>query len=164
MSYQSIDGMICLPPRKLAKKRFNCLPTESTFGTTFLELNSSGYHSWVTRTLPIEGADQLRARWNRLSPVMKRRFLAIDRTDLAEERTILANYRTIMARARTGLAFTRTGVASVGLGIALLRQFFSVPLTLFDSALIFIGTILTLEGYYLIRIYFPFKEKKQNNS
>jgi uncharacterized membrane protein YidH (DUF202 family) len=116
----TIDGLLCLPPRRLAKKQFDFLPTGSTFGTTVLELDSSGDQSRVIRTRQVEGADKLRARWNRLSPVMKRRFLAIDRTDMAEERTILANYRTIMSRARTGLAFTRTGIASVGLGIALL--------------------------------------------
>jgi uncharacterized membrane protein YidH (DUF202 family) len=144
----TVDGLICLPPRKLAKKRFDCPPTESTFGTTVLELTSSGDHSRVIRTRPVEGAGQLRARWNRLSPVMRRRFLAIDRTDLAEERTALANYRTIMSRARTGLAFTRTGIASIGLGIALLRQFPLGPWALFDSALILAGTVLTLEGFY----------------
>jgi uncharacterized membrane protein YidH (DUF202 family) len=144
----TVDGLLCLPPRKLAKKQFGFLPTESTFGTTVLELTSSGDHSRVTRTPQVEGAGHLRARWNRLSPVMKRRFLAIDRTDMAEERTILANYRTIMSRARTGLAFTRTGIASAGLGIALLRQFSFGPWWLFDSALILAGTALTFEGFY----------------
>jgi uncharacterized membrane protein YidH (DUF202 family) len=144
----TIDGLLCLPPRRLAKKQFYFLPTGSTFGTTVLEVDSSGDQSRVIRTRPVEGARQLRARWNRLSPVMKRRFLAIDRTDMAEERTILANYRTIMSRARTGLAFTRTGIASVGLGIALLRQFSFGPWWLFDSALILAGTALTFEGFY----------------
>ncbi len=144
----TVDGVICLPPRRVARRQFDCLPTESTFGTTFLQLTSSGKHSRVSRTGPVEGAGQLRDRWNRLSPVMKRRFFAIDRTDMAEERTILANYRTIMSRARTGLAFTRTGIASIGLGIALLRQFPFGPWVLFDSTLIFVGTVLTFEGFY----------------
>jgi uncharacterized membrane protein YidH (DUF202 family) len=144
----TIDGLIRLPPRKLAERRFDCLPAESTFGTTALELTSSGGHSRVFRTRPVAGAEQLRARWNRLSPVMRRRFLAIDRTDLAEERTLLATYRTIMSRARTGLAFTRTGIASIGLGIALFRQFPLGPWALFDGALILVGTVLTLEGFY----------------
>jgi uncharacterized membrane protein YidH (DUF202 family) len=144
----TIDGLLCLPPRKLAKKQFGFRPTESTFGTTVLEVAPSGDRPEVIRTREVEGAAQLRTRWNALSPVMKRRFLAIDRTDMAEERTILANYRTIMSRARTGLAFTRTGIASVGLGIALLRQFSFGPWALFDSALILAGTILTFEGFY----------------
>jgi uncharacterized membrane protein YidH (DUF202 family) len=144
----TIDGVMSLPPRRMAKRRFDCQPTESTFGTTLLELTSSGDHPRVTRTGTVEGAAQLRDSWNRLSPLMKRRFLAIDRTDMAEERTILASYRTIMSRARTGLAFTRTGIASIGLGIALLRQFALGPWALFDSALIFSGTILTFEGFY----------------
>lgn len=143
-----IDGVSSLPPRRLAKKRFDCQPAESTFGTSVLEMTSSGGRSRITRTGVVEGAAELRTGWTRLSPVMKRRFLAIDRTDMAEERTILANYRTIMARARTGLAFTRTGVASIGLGIALLRQFSLGPWAVFDSALIISGTILTLEGFY----------------
>jgi uncharacterized membrane protein YidH (DUF202 family) len=144
----TIDGLLCLPPRKLAKKQFDVLPTESTFGTTVLEVASSGDRSRVIRTPQVEGAGRLRARWNRLSPVMKRRVFAIDRTDMAEERTLLANYRTIMSRARIGLAFTRTGIASVGLGIALLRQFSFGPWALFDSALILAGTALTFEGFY----------------
>jgi len=144
----TIDGLASLPPKKMAQKRFDCQPTESTFGTTVLEMASSGNHSRVTRTRAVEGAEQLRARWTRLSPVMKRRFLAIDRTDMAEERTILAKYRTIMARARTGLAFTRNGIAFIGLGIALMRQFPFGPWALFDSALLLVGTLLTFEGFY----------------
>jgi uncharacterized membrane protein YidH (DUF202 family) len=144
----TIDGVASLPPMRLAKKRFDWQPSESTFGTTLLELTASGDHVRVMRTGPVEGAAQLRARWNRLSPVMRRRFLALDRTDMAEERTHLASYRAIMSRARTGLAFTRTGIASIGLGIALLRQFPFGPWALFDSALILVGTILTLEGLY----------------
>jgi uncharacterized membrane protein YidH (DUF202 family) len=144
----TIDGLLCLPPRKLAKKSLALPATESTFGTTVLETASSGDHPSVRRTRQVEGAGLLRSRWKSLSPVMRRRFLAIDRTDMAEERTILANYRTIMSRARTGLAFTRTGIASVGLGIALLRQFAFGPWAIFDSALILAGTALTFEGFY----------------
>ena len=83
-----------------------------------------------------------------MSPVMRRRFLASDRTDLAEERTMLARYRTIMALARTGLAFTRTGIAFAGLGIAFLRHFHTGPWTVFDITLISIGVIMAAEGLY----------------
>jgi len=100
------------------------------------------------RTNPVEGASELRSQWNNLSPVMRRRFLANDRTEFAEERTVLACFRTKMAQARTGLAFTRTGVAFAGLGIALLRQFHTGPWTVFDSVLIAIGTLMAIEGFY----------------
>ncbi len=143
-----IDGVASLPPRKLAQKQFGCRPTESTCGTSVLEMTSSGGRSRIPRTGVVEGAAELRTGWTRLSPVMKRRFLAIDRTDMAEERTVLASYRTIMSRARVGLAFTRTGIASIGLGIGLLREFSLGPWALFDSALIISGMILTLEGFY----------------
>jgi hypothetical protein len=137
----AIDGLLWyLPARKVGKKRLQYAATESTFGTTVLELSSSEDHPVLARTQAVKGADRLRARWTTLSPVMKRRFLAIDRTDMAEERTILANYRTIMGRARTGLAFSRTGIAFIGLGIALLRQFPAGPWVSFDGALILLGT------------------------
>lgn len=120
--------------------------SEPTFGTTFLTLMDTEDGPVLRRSQPIPRAGALRGRWNRLTPVMKRRFLAIDRTDFAEERTILANFRSIMARARTGLAFTRTGVALVGLGIALVRQFGFGPWIIFDGALIAIGIAMVLEG------------------
>jgi uncharacterized membrane protein YidH (DUF202 family) len=100
----------------------------------------------------VEGAERLRAGWNRLTTVMKRRFLAIDRTDFAEERTILSYYRTIMARARTGLAFTRTGIAFIGLGVALLRQFPAGAWTILDAGFILWGLAMTVEGFHW---YFP---------
>ena len=145
----AVDGLIWyLPARKVTRYRVDYVATEPTFGTTVLELLSLDGHPSFRRTQPIEGAEDLRLRWNRLTPVMKRRFLAIDRTDLAEERTILANYRTIMGRARTALAFTRTGIAFIGLGIALLRQFPSGLWNVLDYVLIVIGTSMTLEGFH----------------
>ena len=143
-----VDGLIWyLPARKVKKTRVDYVPTEPTFGTTVLEFDYQNGKPSFKRTPPIKGAEELRMRWNRLTPVMRRRFLAIDRTDLAEERTILANYRTIMARARTGLAFTRTGIAFSGLGIALLRQFPSSAWRAFDLVLILMGIVITLEGF-----------------
>lgn len=143
------DGFLWyLPARRVGKRRPSYTATEHTFGTTVLELADPGESPVFTRTAPIRGAEELRAGWNRLSTVMKRRFLAIDRTDLAEERTILGHYRTIMARARTGLAFTRTGIAFIGLGIALLRQFPAGRWTVFDGALILWGVAMTMEGLH----------------
>lgn len=137
-----------LPIRKVARKMPAYTPTEPTFGSTFLKMTHSEGKASIRRTGPIEGADTLRMGWNRLSPVMKRRFLAIDRTDLAEERTTLSSYRTAMARARTGLAFTRTGTTLIGLGIALFRQFPVSGWVTFYSALILVGAAMTLEGFH----------------
>jgi uncharacterized membrane protein YidH (DUF202 family) len=145
----TMDGLFWyLPARKIGKEAFPCKGTESTFGTTFLELNLTGDSPDFQRVGPIKGATELRSRWMELSPVMKRRFLASDRTDLAEERTVLAFSRTMMAKARTGLAFTRTGLAFTGLGIGLFRQFSPGWLTFFDGFLIFLGTAMVLEGIH----------------
>ena len=141
-----------VPTRKAGKKRLNCAATMPTWGTTLLEVQNPGNNPFFTRTNTIDGADKLRADWDNLTPVMRRRFLASDRTDFAEERTALACYRTMMARARTGLAFTRTGIALIGLGIALFRQFPIGSWTLFDAALILTGLMMAMEGFYW---YFP---------
>lgn len=145
----AVDGLKWyMPARRIGKKTIKCIPTEPTWGTTVLEASNLGDNPSFTRTGPVEGADKLRADWNKLSPVMRRRFLASDRTDMAEERTVLACYRTVMARARTGLAFTRSGIAFIGLGIALLRQFHEGPWTVLDSALIFTGILMAMEGFH----------------
>lgn len=138
--------------RNTGKTMPACSGTEPTWGTTFLEVSNVENEPVFKRTDPVPGADKLRAKWNNLSPVMRRRFLASDRTDMAEERTVLACYRTIMARARTGLAFARTGIAFIGLGIALFRQFHAGPWTILDFFLIFLGSIMIMEGFYW---YFP---------
>jgi uncharacterized membrane protein YidH (DUF202 family) len=137
-----------LPARKVGKKRTFPVATEPTFGSTVLGLADTEDGPLLSRGAPIEGGEKLRSRWGRLTPVMRRRFLAIDRTDFAEERTILASYRTVMAQARTGLAFMRTGIAFLGLGIALLRQFHSGPWNIFDTSLIVTGVAMMLEGFH----------------
>jgi uncharacterized membrane protein YidH (DUF202 family) len=145
------DGLLWyLPARREGGRPPSYPVTEPTFGTTVLERREPGDNHGFARTAPIQGADKLRAKWNRLTPVMRRRFLAIDRTDLAEERTILGYYRTIMARARTGLAFTRTGISFVGFGIALLRQFPSGGWgwTALDAIIILFGIVMGLEGLH----------------
>jgi len=80
--------------------------------------------------------------------VMRRRYLASDRTDLAEERTVLACFRTRMAKVRTGLAFTRTGFAFISLGLGLLRQFQASRWLALDLGLIVIGMVMALEGFF----------------
>lgn len=143
------EGLIWyVQARRQGKISLRCAPTQPTWGTTTLKLNDQGNDPTFTRTEPVQGASELRRAWSSLSPVMRRRFFASDRTDFAEERTILACYRTKMALARTGLAFTRTGFAFAGLGIALLRQFHTGPWTVFDSSLIAIGVLMALEGFY----------------
>jgi uncharacterized membrane protein YidH (DUF202 family) len=145
------DGLLWyLPARKEGGRPPSYPVTEPTFGTTVLELRGPGDNIGFARTAPVQGADKLRAKWNRLTPVMRRRFLAIDRTDLAEERTTLGYYRTIMARARTGLAFTRTGISFVGFGVALLRQFPSGGWgwTALDGIIILLGIVMGLEGFH----------------
>jgi uncharacterized membrane protein YidH (DUF202 family) len=137
-----------LPIRRVAHAIPLYTPTEPTFGSTYLEISGAAPSTTFVRRGPIEGAEELRLGWNRLSPVMKRRFLAIDRTDFAEERTILASYRTAMGRARTGLAFTRTGIALIGLGIALIRQFHQSRWMVFNWIFILVGTAMTLEGFH----------------
>lgn len=143
------DGILWYAPaRKAGRKLFQCASSASTWGTTVLEVSDPGDNPVFTRTAPVQGSESIRDDWTNLSPVMRRRFLASDRTDMAEERTTLACYRTIMARARTGLAFTRTGIAFAGLGIAFLRQFSPGPWVLFDAAIVITGTAMTLEGLY----------------
>lgn len=146
----TVDGIKWyLPARKADKENVVFEATEPTFGTTVTERVPSRDDIALARTDPVPGAKELRAQWNRLTPIMRRRFFAIDRTDHAEERTVLASYRSLMARARTGLAFTRTGISSVGLGIALLRQFKGGgPWVVFDGALILIGLAMAMEGFH----------------
>ena len=145
----TVDGLLWyFPARKTGKRVLECSGTEPTWGTTVLEVKDPGDNPYFVRSGHVPGAAVLRSYWNNLSPVMRRRFLASDRTDFAEERTLLACHRTKMARARTGLAFTRTGVAFVGLGIALLRQFGAGPWTFFDAALIVTGIAMAAEGFY----------------
>lgn len=145
----TVDGLIWyIPVRKIGREKLACAITGATWGTTVLEVSNLGNSPLFRRTAEIDGAAELRAKWSDLSPVMRRRFLASDRTDLAEERTGLACYRTVMAYARTGLAFTRTGTAFAGLGIAMLRQFHAGPWTFFDAAIISFGVLMSVEGFY----------------
>ena len=145
----TIDGLSWyLPARRTGKKKLDCSATEYAGRATVLELSNPGNNPCFTRSEPAEGADALASNWSNLSPVMRRRFLASDRTNFAEERTPLACFRTLMARGRNGLAFTRTGVAFAALGIVLLRQFPAGGWTVFDAGLILIGILMAMEGFY----------------
>lgn len=117
-----------------------------------LEVVSTERRPTFRHTGPVPGAEGLREHWPELSPVMRRRVLALERTDLAEHRTRLAAYRSVMAKARTGLALTRTGIALIGVGIALLRHK-GLPVWVYpDMALIAVGLAMILEGFHW---YFP---------
>jgi uncharacterized membrane protein YidH (DUF202 family) len=137
-----------LPCRSVAKKPIDHECTEPTWGTTVLESRPTSGSPVIERSGTVPGAEALREQWDILSPVMRRRFLASDRTDLAEERTSLAGYRTIVSKARTGLAFTRTGIAFSGLGIGLIRSFHASGWTTFDVSLIVVGVLMILEGFH----------------
>ncbi|HEX9020540.1 MAG TPA: DUF202 domain-containing protein [Nitrospirota bacterium] len=140
-----------LPARKIAAKPVDSSSTKPTWGTCVLNADVRNGRPVISRTEEVQGAAELRAGWENLSPVMRRRFLASDRTDMAEERTSLAGHRTRLARARTGLAFTRTGIAFAGLGIGLMRQFEASAWTawsVFDVALIGAGILMSAEGFY----------------
>lgn len=137
-----------LPCRSVAKKPIDHECTEPTWGTTVLESLPATGSPAIERSGTVAGAEALREKWDILSPVMRRRFLASDRTDLAEERTSLAGHRTVVSKARTGLAFTRTGVAFSGLGIGLIRSFPASGWTTFDASLIVVGVLMILEGLH----------------
>jgi uncharacterized membrane protein YidH (DUF202 family) len=137
-----------LPARRIADKPIDATCTEPTWGTCVLNADVTDGRPLITRTEEMKGAAEFRADWENLSPVMRRRYLASDRTDMAEERTSLAGHRTKLARARTGLAFSRTGIAFLGLGIGLLRQFHESWWTILDLSLIVVGVVMSAEGFY----------------
>ncbi|MEJ2697799.1 MAG: DUF202 domain-containing protein, partial [Candidatus Sulfobium sp.] len=137
-----------MPARAVGHSPIDNSSTEPTSGTSMLTVSLEEGHPVFRRTGTVKGAEKLRAGWDRLSPVMRRRFIACDRTDFAEERTALAGHRTILAKARTGLAFTRTGIAFAGMGIGLIRHFPASGWTFFDVALIAAGVLMSAEGFY----------------
>jgi uncharacterized membrane protein YidH (DUF202 family) len=137
-----------LPARRIANKTIDATCTEASWGSCVLEAELTDGAPRFSRTGEVKRATELRADWENLSPVMRRRFLPSDRTDMAEERTSLAGHRTKLARARTGLAFTRTGIAFIGLGIGLMRQFQATRWTIFDVVLIAIGIFMSAEGFH----------------
>ncbi len=138
-----------LPSRGIARKPVDSSRTQASWGSCVLEetLSENGEPDFMRGPFA-EGSPELRSGWENLSPVMRRRFLASDRTDMAEERTSLAGHRTKLARARTGLAFTRTGIAIIGLGVGLIRSFHPGGWTVLDASLILAGLLMSAEGFY----------------
>jgi uncharacterized membrane protein YidH (DUF202 family) len=137
-----------IPARRVHTVLPSCDWTPATNGTTVLEVDNADTMPTFHRSAEIPGAAELRDGWDKLTPVMRRRYLASDRTDMAEERTALACYRTWMAKVRTGLAFVRTGSAFIGLGLGLIKTFSSSPWRLFDFGLIAIGMAMMAEGFF----------------
>jgi uncharacterized membrane protein YidH (DUF202 family) len=137
-----------LPARRVGTAIPPCERTQATNGTTVLWTEKIGNVRYFRRSPVVSGADLLREGWQKLSPVMRRRYLASDRTDLAEERTTLACYRTWMGKVRTGLAFVRTGIAFIGLGLGLVRAFPLGTWSIFDFGLIAIGIAMMAEGFF----------------
>jgi len=137
-----------MPSRAASHHPIDSSSTESTGGTSVLSVSLENECPVFRRSGIIKGAEQLRAGWDLLSPVMRRRFIACDRADLAEERTAMAGNRTVLSNARTGLAFTRTGVALVGIGIALIRHFPQNAWTAFDVTFIAGGVLMSLDGLF----------------
>jgi len=144
-----VDGVVWyLPARRAGGTRLACERTVPTWGSTVLELAHLDGRPVFTRTAPIPRAETLRGQWENLTPMMRRRFLASDRTDFAEERTYLACVRTVMARSRTGLAFVRTGIALSGLGVALYRQLGAGAWSALDGSLVVLGVAMVAEGFH----------------
>lgn len=137
-----------LPARRVKSRLPSCAGTVATGGSTVLAAENAADSPLFHRLPEVPGAATLRAGWTKLTPLMRRRFLASDRTDMAEERTTLACYRTRMAKVRTGLAFTRTGLAFFSLGFGLLRAFPASPWRLFDLSLMAAGVLMVLEGFF----------------
>ncbi|CAK8713803.1 Type II secretion system protein GspE N-terminal domain-containing protein [Candidatus Electronema halotolerans] len=140
-----------LPARQVKSHLPVCTATVPTGGTTVLAAENQEDFPVFKRLPDVPTAADLRAGWTKLSPVMRRRFLASDRTDMAEERTVLACLRTQMAKVRTGLAFTRTGLAFFSLGFGLMRAFPASPWRAFDFCLMLAGVLMVLEGFFWYR-------------
>jgi len=146
--FMACDGLRWyLPARAIAGRTVTTACTAPAWGASILEADAAVSPPVFHRGDPVAGAEDLRRAWGDLSPVMRRRFLASDRTDMAEERTSLAGHRTLLARARTGLGFARTGIAFAGLGIGLFRQFPTGAWTFLDAALVGVGFTMCVEGY-----------------
>jgi uncharacterized membrane protein YidH (DUF202 family) len=104
-----------LPCRSVAKKPIDHECTEPTWGTTVLESRTSGGRPVIERSGVVPGSAELREKWETLSPVMRRRFLASDRTDLGEDRSCLHENRSCLQRTRDRLdqVFSRERVDGI---------------------------------------------------
>jgi uncharacterized membrane protein YidH (DUF202 family) len=142
-----VDGILWyLPARRVSHRHLTSGLPQPTSGVTVLFATLRDFTPIFQRSAPVPGAEALRDGWDELTPVMRRRFLALDRTDMAEERTLLAYFRTLMGKSRTGMALGRTGIGLAGIGSALIRQFSSDRWSLMGWVFIAMGLVMTLEG------------------
>jgi CHAT domain-containing protein/uncharacterized membrane protein YidH (DUF202 family) len=121
------DGIVWyLPTRRMSRRGLpQAVPVpDPALGNTGVLAVSADLLWPCFRWLPaVPGARAMRAAWALLSPVARRRFLAMDRTSLAERRNVMASLRTRLAQGRTGLSFLRTGFNAVAVGLGLLAWF-----------------------------------------
>lgn len=142
-----VDGLLWyIPARRLGHRRLTSGLPQPVSGVTALYAILRDFTPIFRRCEPVPGAEALRDGWDELTPVMRRRFLALDRTELAEERTLLAYFRTLMGKSRTGMALGRTGVGLAGIGSALIRQFSADKWGHVGWVFICMGLVMTLEG------------------
>jgi len=144
----AVDGLLWYHPIRRLARRQPRAPIAPELGgnitVPIAKLDDGRIVIW--RTPPIPNAVQLANDCDRLSPVMRRRFLALERTEMALERTRQAFFRTIMAKSRTGMALVRTGIALAGVGIVFLRGLPGESADVMGIGLVAVGTILILEG------------------
>ena len=142
----TIDGLIWyVPVRHLAKSASRAPMAPGEAFTIPIATFEDG-EIVIRRSAPVAGAEQLAQDHDRLSPVMRRRFLALERTELALERTRLAFFRTVMAKSRTGMALVRTGIALAGIGMAFQQRIRSGSTDILGFGLIVVGIVLIVEG------------------
>ena len=135
-----------LPARKVHRRGFAKALPPLAKGMAVLMATVRGNRVVFERSEEVP-ADTISCDWDALTPVMRRRFMALERTDLAEERSSLAYDRTLMAMSRTGMALGRTGIALAGIGSALVRQFSHNHGVVVGWALIAVGGLMALEGF-----------------
>jgi len=141
-----VDGLVWYAPVRRLAKRAPRPPVGPGEPFTIPIATLEGGKIVIRRSKPVAGAAELAKDHDRLSPVMRRRFLALERTELALERTRLAFFRTIMARSRTGMALVRTGIALAGIGMAFQRRIHSGSTDMLGFGLMAVGIVLIAEG------------------
>ena len=142
----AVDGLRWyIPARRLARRPLRAPVAPSADITVPYSWLEEGRIA-MTRTAPVPGAAEWVQDCERHSPVMRRRFLALERTELALERTRQAYFRCVMAKSRTGMALVRTGISLSGLGIAFLRHLHAHHLDAPGLVLVAMGLVLIVEG------------------
>jgi len=142
-----VDGLIWYAPVRRLAKRPPRAPVGPGEPFTIPIASQEEGKIVIRRSKPVAGAAGLARDHDRLSPVMRRRFLALERTELALERTRLSFFRTLMARSRTGMALVRTGIALAGIGMAFQQRIHTGSTDMLGFGLMAAGIILIVEGF-----------------